>query len=88
MDCGFEEAAGGVVRIWDTAVLFRTNRGQNLLEQMEYQIPFYHERTAAQSVPALISRNLAYLKMAAGDRMRKLFLEIMNRPNRYIARMP
>ena len=34
-----------------------------------------------------ISRNLmAYLKMAAGDRTRKLFLEIMNRPNRYIAR--
>ncbi len=29
---------------------------------------------------------MAYLKMAAGDRTRKLFLEIMNRPNRYIAR--
>lgn len=29
---------------------------------------------------------MAYLKMAAGDRKRKTFLEIMNRPNRYIAR--
>ena len=29
---------------------------------------------------------LAYLEMAAGDRSRKNFLEIMNRPNRYIAR--
>ena len=29
---------------------------------------------------------LAYLEMAAGDRSRKNFLEIMNRPNRYISR--
>ena len=29
---------------------------------------------------------MAYLQMAAGDRTRKTFLEIMNRPNRYIAR--
>ena len=54
---------------------------------MEYQIPF----TMKEQLPNLfrhwISRNLmAYLKMAAGDRTRKLFLEIMNRPNRYIAR--
>ena len=29
---------------------------------------------------------LAYLEMAAGDRSRKNFLDIMNRPNRYISR--
>ena len=29
---------------------------------------------------------IAYLKMAQGDRSRSTFLEIMNRPNRYIAR--
>lgn len=34
-----------------------------------------------------ICRNiLAYLSAAAGDRSRKTFLEIMNRPNRYISR--
>ncbi len=54
---------------------------------MEYQIPF----TMKEQLPNLfrhwICRNLiAYMKMAAGDRTRKTFLEIMNRPNRYIAR--
>lgn len=29
---------------------------------------------------------MAYLHMAAGDRSRKNFLELMNRPNRYISR--
>ena len=73
----------------DTAVLFRTNQEAEGLvgALMEYQIPF----TMKEQLPNLfrhwISRNLmAYLKMAAGDRTRKLFLEIMNRPNRYIAR--
>ena len=73
----------------NTAVLFRTNQEAEGLvgALMEYQIPF----TMKEQLPNLfrhwISRNLmAYLKMAAGDRTRKLFLEIMNRPNRYIAR--
>ena len=75
--------------IEDTAVLFRTNQEAEGLvgALMEYQIPF----TMKEQLPNLfrhwISRNLqAYLKMAAGDRSRKIFLEIMNRPNRYIAR--
>ena len=73
----------------DTAVLFRTNQEAEGLvgALMEYQIPF----TMKEQLPNLfrhwISRNLiAYLEMAAGDRNRKTFLEIMNRPNRYIAR--
>ena len=44
-----------------------------------------------ENVPNLfrhwICRNMiAYLKMAQGDRSRSTFLEIMNRPNRYISR--
>ncbi len=79
----------GEETIEDTAVLFRTNQEAEGLvgALMEYQIPF----TMKEQLPNLfrhwISRNLqAYLKMAAGDRSRKIFLEIMNRPNRYIAR--
>ena len=79
----------GEEAIEDTAVLFRTNQEAEGLvgALMEYQIPF----TMKEQLPNLfrhwISRNLqAYLKMAAGDRSRKIFLEIMNRPNRYIAR--
>ncbi len=79
----------GEETIEDTAVLFRTNQEAEGLvgALMEYQIPF----TMKEQLPNLfrhwIGRNLqAYLKMAAGDRSRKTFLEIMNRPNRYIAR--
>lgn len=73
----------------DTAILFRTNQEAEGLvgALMEYQVPF----TMKEQLPNLfrhwICRNLmAYLKMAAGDRTRKVFLEVMNRPNRYIAR--
>ena len=73
----------------DTAILFRTNQEAEGLvgALLEYQIPF----TMKEQLPNLfrhwICKNLmAYMKMAAGDRTRKTFLEIMNRPNRYIAR--
>lgn len=73
----------------DTVILFRTNQEAEGLvgTLMEYQIPF----TMKEQLPNLfrhwICRNLrAYLAMAAGDRSRRTFLEIMNRPNRYIAR--
>lgn len=76
-------------RLEDTAVLFRTNQEAEGLvgALMEYQVPF----TMKEQLPNLfrhwICRNmLSYLKMAGGDRSRKTFLEIMNRPNRYIAR--
>ena len=54
---------------------------------MEYGVPF----TMKEKLPNLfrhwICKNMiAYLKMAQGDRSRSTFLEIMNRPNRYIAR--
>ncbi len=76
-------------RLEDTALLLRTNQeAEGLIGAlMEYQVPF----TMKEQLPNLfrhwICKNmLAYLHMAAGDRQRKTFLEIMNRPNRYIAR--
>lgn len=73
----------------NTAILLRTNQeAESLITAlMEYQIPF----TMKEQLPNLyrhwICRNLlAYLHMAAGDRSRKNFLELMNRPNRYISR--
>lgn len=73
----------------DTAILFRTNQEAEGLvgALMEYQVPF----TMKEQLPNLfrhwICKNiLAYLHMAAGDRSRKTFLELMNRPNRYISR--
>lgn len=73
----------------DTAILFRTNQeAEGLVGAfMEYQVPF----TMKEQLPNLfrhwLCRNmLAYLHLAAGDRSRKTFLEVMNRPNRYIAR--
>lgn len=75
--------------IEDTAILLRTNQEAEGLvgALMEYQVPF----TMKEQLPNLfrhwICRNLlAYLRMAAGDRTRKTFLELMNRPNRYISR--
>ena len=75
--------------IEDTALLFRTNQeAEGLVAAlMEYGVPF----TMKEKLPNLfrhwICRNMiAYLKMAEGDRSRSTFLEIMNRPNRYIAR--
>lgn len=73
----------------DTAILFRTNQEAEGLvgALMEFQIPF----TMKEQLPNLfrhwICRNiLAYLRLAEGDRSRKNFLEVMNRPNRYLSR--
>lgn len=76
-------------KLEDTAILLRTNQEAEGLvgALMEYQVPF----TMKEQLPNLfrhwISRNLfAYLHMAKGDKSRKTFLEVMNRPNRYISR--
>lgn len=73
----------------DTAILLRTNQeAEGLISAlMEYQVPFIMKEQLPNLFQHWICRNLlAYLHMAAGDRSRKTFLEIMNRPNRYIAR--
>ena len=81
------EAAG--VRFSDMAVLFRTNRQSGyLLEQlMEEGIPFYAKERVPLVYDHWIAKDvLCYLKLAAGSRERGLFLQIMNRPVRYLSR--
>ncbi len=73
----------------DTVVLFRTNQeAEGLVRKlMEQQIPFYMKEQLPNLFSHWICHNMkAYMRMAQGDRKRKTFLEIMNRPNRYIAR--
>ena len=71
------------------AILFRSNQeAEGLVGMlMEYQVPFVMKEQVPNLFHHWISRQmLAYQKLAAGDRSRKTFLEIMNRPNRYISR--
>ncbi len=81
------QAAGIPLR--EIAVLYRTNRQSGyLLEQlMEAGIPF----TAKERMPIIYDHWIAkdmlcYLKLASGRRDRGLFLQIMNRPLRYLSR--
>ena len=73
----------------NTAVLLRTNQeAEGLIAAfMERQIPFTMKEKLPNLFQHWICRNLlAYMHFAQGERSRKLFLEIMNRPNRYISR--
>ena len=76
-------------RLEDTAVILRTNQEAEGLVGilMEYQIPFHMKEKLPNLFQHWICRNmLAYLHLSRGDCSRKTFLEVMNRPNRYIAR--
>lgn len=71
------------------AVIFRTNTQPRLLagRLMEYNIPFQMRDVLPNLFEHWIARNIiAYLKLAMGARDRKIFLQIMNRPKRYISR--
>lgn len=73
----------------NTAVLLRTNQeAEGLIAAfMERQIPFTMKEKLPNLFQHWICRNfLTYMRFAQGERSRKLFLEIMNRPNRYISR--
>ena len=84
-----QEAQKRGVPASEIAVLFRTNvEARAMVETcMEYGIPFRMKEHFPNLYEHFIGRNLiTYMKMALGDRSRKSFLEIMNRPNRYIGR--
>lgn len=84
-----QEAQKKGVRPSEIAVLFRTNvEARALVETcMEYNVPFQMKEHLPNLYEHFISQNiLTYLKMAMGDRSRKAFLEVMNRPNRYFSR--
>ena len=73
----------------EMAVLYRTNSGARFLVEtlMEYQIPFQMRDVLPNLYDHWIARNfISYIKLAMGDRSRKEFLQVMNRPNRYISR--
>ncbi|NLJ91308.1 MAG: ATP-dependent helicase [Clostridiales bacterium] len=71
------------------AVLFRTNTQPRSLvsKLMEFNIPFYMKDNIPDIYEHWISKNiLSYIGLARGSRDRALFLQIINRPNRYISR--
>ncbi len=73
----------------DIAVIFRTNTQPRLLagRLMEYNIPFRMRDVLPNLFEHWIARNIiTYLKLGQGARDRALFLQVMNRPKRYIAR--
>ncbi len=73
----------------EIAVLFRTNvEARALVETcIEYGVPFHMKEHIPNLYEHFIAKNfITYMKMALGDRSRRSFLEIMNRPNRYIGR--
>ncbi|MBR2256783.1 MAG: ATP-dependent helicase [Blautia sp.] len=76
-------------KLEDVAVLFRTNQEAESLVStlMEYQIPFTMKEKLPNLFSHWIARNiLSYLSLASGQMDRGAFLEVMNRPNRYISR--
>ena len=76
-------------RYEDFAVLFRTNTQPQLLTEklMEYNIPFRMKDRIPNLYEHWVTKDICtYLRIAGGSRYRKDFLQIMNRPKRYISR--
>ena len=73
----------------DMAVLYRTaNDARVMMETLlEYQIPFQAKESIQNIYDHFIARNLiSYVRLALGERDRRLFLDVMNAPVRYISR--
>lgn len=73
----------------EIAILYRTVRcASPLMRQlMDRRIPFQMKDVVPDLYSHFVSRNvLAYLRVAAGSQDRSDFLEIINRPNRYVNR--
>lgn len=73
----------------DFAILFRTNTQPRFLlyKLMEYNIPFKMKDALPNLYDHWIARDvMAYIQLALGNRERKTFLQIINRPKRYIGR--
>lgn len=79
--------AGGKLK--DIAVLYRTNTIPRVLVEklMEYNVPFKMKDALPNIYEHFIAKNiLAYINIAMGSRERADFLQIINRPKRYISR--
>ncbi len=71
------------------AILFRTNtQPRALIEKlMEYNVPFQMKDMIPNIYDHWVAGNvIAYIKLAIGNRDRALFLQIANRPKRYLNR--
>lgn len=80
---------GEGVKLSEMAVLVRTNlaSGPLLRKLMEYNIPFRLKDSLPNLYDHWIAKDLlAYIQIAMGSSERGLFLQIMNRPKRYINR--
>ena len=73
----------------EIAVLYRTNLQTRAImgKLMEYNIPFKTRDSVPNLYEHWICRDLlCYIKMAMGNRERGTFLQVMNRPKRYLSR--
>lgn len=73
----------------DIAVLYRTNTIPRVLVEklMEYNVPFRMKDAVPNIYDHFIAKNiLSYIRIAQGGRDRSDFLQIINRPKRYISR--
>lgn len=73
----------------DMAVLFRTNTQPRALidKLMEYNVPFQMKDVLPCIFDHWVASNIiTYMKIAMGNYDRSLFLQIANRPKRYISR--
>lgn len=73
----------------DIAVLYRTNTVPGMLVEklMEYNIPFRMKDAVPNIYEHFIAKNiLAYIRIALGSVERSDYLQIINRPKRYVSR--
>ena len=73
----------------DIAVLYRTNIDARAMSElmMEYQIPFVMKEHLNNIYEHFIALDMiSYLRLSQGEYDRKYFLQIANRPNRYLTR--
>lgn len=73
----------------DIAVLYRTNTNPRLLVEklMEYNVPFRMKDAVPNIYEHFIAKNIiSYIKIAMGGCDRSDYLQIINRPKRYISR--
>lgn len=73
----------------DIAILTRVNSGARLIAEKlhEYNIPFKARDIIPNIYDHWISQNIfSYIKIAMGNRDRREFLNIINRPKRYLSR--
>ena len=77
------------VRAEDIAVLFRTHTDARPVAEMlmERRIPFQMREHLPNIYDHFIAKDIqAYFRLALGERKRQDFLQVMNRPKRYIGR--